>query len=367
MTTSAQLLRPLTLRCGAVVRNRVALAPLTNLQSHADGRCSDEERAWLVRRAAGEFGIVETCASHVTRTGQGFKGQLGVFEAGLLPGLTQLAREIAENQSLGLVQLYHGGVRSPSKLTGQQPISASAFDEDHPKFERPRAATNAEIRALIQDFVAAARLSEEAGFAGVEIHAAHGYLFSQFLSQTMNTRSDAWGGDLVGRARFLRETTRAVREATGDGFIVSVRISPEDFGYARGLDLDESLQIAAWLAEDGIDLLHLSLWDVDKSTAKRPTEHPLPLFRKRVPEAVKLVVAGKIWTAEDAEKALSLGADIVSLGRVAILNPDWPKQVAENSGFEPERGPLTREQLRDLTISDTFVDYLKRFRMVAEQ
>jgi len=366
MTTSAQLLKPITLRCGAVVRNRLALAPLTNLQSHADGRLSDDERAWLVRRAAGEFGIVETCASHVTRTGQGFKGQLGVFEERLLPGLSRLADELSEHRSLGLVQLYHGGVRAPSKLTGQQPISATAFHEAHPKFEQPRAATDTEIRALIADFVAAARLSEEAGFSGVDIHAAHGYLFSQFLSRTMNTRSDAWGGDLTGRARLLRETARAVREATGKGFIVSVRISPEDFGYARGLDLDESLQVAAWLAEDGIDLLHLSLWDVRKPTAKRPDEHPLRLFRERVPEAVKLVAAGKIWTAADAEQTLASGADLVALGRAAILNPDWPKQVADDFHFEPERGPLTREQFHAVAVSDTFVDYLQRFRMVAE-
>ncbi|MEZ4380470.1 MAG: NADH:flavin oxidoreductase [Nannocystaceae bacterium] len=358
------LLTPLALRCGATLRNRVALAPLTNQQSHDDGSLSDDERAWLVRRAAGGFGLVETCASHVNPTAKGFDGQLGIYDDRLLPGLRRLAGEIADEGGLGLVQLYHGGVRSPSRLTGVQPLSASAFDEDRPGFERPRPATDAELRAIIDDFAAAARRAEAAGFAGVEVHGAHGYLFSQFLSRAMNTRDDAWGGDLEGRVRLLREATRAVRQATRAGFIVGVRLSPEDFGFARGLDLDESLQVAAWLAEDGVDFVHLSLWDVRKPTQKYPTEHPLPLFRERLPADVKIVVAGKVWTADEAELVLEAGADVVALGRAAILNPDWPKQVAADPGFAPVRGPLTPAELRAQAISDSFVDYLRRFRDV---
>lgn len=366
MHPTETLLSPLTLRCGATLKNRIALAPLTNQQSHEDGRLSDDEFNFLARRAACGFGLVETCASHVTRTGKGFSGQLGVYSDDLLPGLGRLAGEIASHGAAGLVQLYHGGVRSPSKLTGVQPVSASAFTEDHPKFEQPRALGEDEIHDIIAAFVAAAKRSQAAGFAGVELHGAHGYLLSQFLSRTMNTRKDQWGGTFEGRARLLREVTREVRRQTKPDFIVAVRISPEDFGYAHGLDLDESLQLAEWLAEDGIDLLHLSLWDVRKNTAKRPQEHPLPLFRLRLDNAVKIVVAGKIWTGADAAQVLERGADVVSLGRAAILNPDWPRKFAANKAFEPVRGPLTPAEFGLRAVSPTFVDYLRRFRLVAD-
>ena len=354
------LFSPISFRCGAVAPNRLALAPLTNGQSHADGTLSDDERRWLERRAQGGFGLVETCAAHVSPDGKGFDGQLGVWGDHQLPGLTALAAALASHGALGLAQLYHGGVRSPSKLTGQQPWSASSFDEPRPGFERPRPATDTDLERVQHDFLAAARRTHAAGFAGVELHAAHGYLFSQFLSRTMNQREDDWGGSLVNRARLLRTVARSVRAACPAPFIVGVRLSLEDFGFAHGLDLDEGLQVAAWMAEDGLDFVHLSLWDVRRNTTKRPQEHATTLARAALPPEVRIIVAGKIWTREDAEAQLERGADIVALGRSAILNPDWPKQAAARP-FEPERGPLTPEQLAALTISRSFVTYLRQF------
>ena len=354
------LFSPISFRCGALAPNRVALAPLTNGQSHADGTLSDDERRWLERRAEGGFGVALTCAAHVSADGKGFHGQLGVWGDHLLPGLRELAAGLHERGALGLVQLYHGGVRSPSQHTGQQPWSASSFDETRPGFERPRPATAADLERVQHDFLAAARRSQAAGFAGVELHAAHGYLFSQFLSRTMNQRDDEWGGSLANRARLLRQVARAVRAACPAPFVVGVRLSPEDFGFAHGLDLDESLQVAAWMAEDGLDFVHLSLWDVRRNTAKRPEEHAIPLFRAAIPADVRIIVAGKIWTRADADAQLERGADLVALGRAAILNPDWPRLAAVD-GFEPERGPLSPAQLNALAISDTFVAYLRQF------
>lgn len=357
----ASLFDPIRLPCGAVARNRVWLAPLTNQQSHDDGTCSPEERRWLERRAEGGFGVALTCAAHVSEDGKGFDGQLGVWGDHQLPGLRELAAGIARAGALGLVQIYHGGVRAPSRLTGRQPWSASAFTEDRAGFEPPRAGEPGDIEAAIDAFVRAAVRSREAGFHGVEIHGAHGYLLGQFLSSAMNRRTDEWGGSFENRARLIRTVTRRVRTAVAPPFVVGVRISPEDFGYARGLDLDESLQLAAWLADDGVDFLHLSLWDVFKNSTKRPEEHPIPLFRRALPAHVPLVVAGKIWTRADAEAALDRGADVVALGKSAILNPDWPLQAARDPAFVPERGPLTPDALRERAISDRFVTYLRRF------
>ncbi|MDC0721258.1 NADH:flavin oxidoreductase [Nannocystis bainbridge] len=360
---SGALLSPLRLRNGLVARNRVWLAPLTNQQSRDDGVCSPEEQRWLERRAEGGFSVVETCAAHVSRDGQGFDGQLGVWGDHQLPRLRELAAGITGAGAIGLVQLYHGGVRSPSRLTGQQPWSASSFTEAKPDFEVPRAADVRDIEDALDAFEQAARRAAAAGFQGVELHGAHGYLLGQFLSSAMNQRTDEWGGSFANRARLIRTAVRRVRAATPAQFLVGARISPEDFGHARGLDLDESLQLAAWLAEDGVDFLHVSLWDTRKNTAKRPDQHPVPLFRAALPAGVPLVVAGNIWTRAEAEAQLGLGADFVALGKVAILNPDWPRRAADPA-YEPERGPLTPAQLHDLAISDTFVDYLRRFRTI---
>ena len=354
------LFDPLVFRNGVRARNRAWLAPLTNLQSHADGTLSDDELRWLEARAAGGFGVVETCAAFVAQDGKGWAGELGIAVDAHLPGLTRLAGALAAHGALGIVQLFHGGVRSPSAVSGSQPWSASSWEESTPNFEVPRAATGAEIEAVIERFRDAAFRAHAAGFAGVELHGAHGYLLSQFLSRTMNTRDDAWGGPIEGRARLLRACVRAVRDVVPASFVVGVRLSPEDFGNARGLDLDESLTVARWLADDGIDFLHASLWDVTRNSAKRPEVHVLPQLRAVIPADLPLVAAGKIWTREEAEAVFALGADAVAVGRAGIANPDWPALLEAN--IEPRRPPLSPAELAERALSDKFVAYVRNWK-----
>jgi len=363
---STSLFEPIAFRGGAVAPNRIALAPMTNLQSLADGRLGPDELAWLAMRADGGFGLIETCAAFVAPDGQAWPGELGVHDDACLPGLGRLAERVRRPGALGVVQLFHGGVRAPSSVTGRRPWSASEWHEDAPGFEAPRAATEADITGAIAAFAAAAARCRAAGFGGVELHGAHGYLLGQFLSTTMNRRTDGWGGDLAGRARLIREATRAVRAATPPPFVVGVRISPEDFGQARGLDLDESLQVARWLADDGVDFVHLSLWKSLEPTRKRPDQHPLPLFREAVPGDVRLVAAGKIWTRDDAQRVLDLGADVVSIGRAAIANPDWPRRIVDPA-WQPRRPPLSSAELADRGLAPVFAGYMRRWKgFVAE-
>lgn len=361
---SSRLFEPLTLPSGAVLKNRVALAPLTNQQSHEDGTLSADEERWLLRRARGGFGLVETCAAHVSREGQAFDRQLGIFDDALSPRLGELAAGIRGAGALGIVQLHHGGVRAPSRLTGEQPWSASAFTEEREGFEVPRAASEELIEATIERFAAAAERAARAGFGGVELHAAHGYVLSQFLSRTMNQRVDRWGGSLENRARFLLESLRASRQRTPRGFTIGVRLSPENFGLAHGLDLDETIEVARMLSSEGLDFLHLSLWDVSKNTQKYPEKHALPLFRAALP-GVPILAAGKVWTLAEAEAVLELGADVVALGRAAILNPEWP-ELAKDPAWQPTRPPLTPAEYAELDLGPHFVSYLHKFRdMVA--
>jgi 2,4-dienoyl-CoA reductase-like NADH-dependent reductase (Old Yellow Enzyme family) len=119
--------------------------------------------------------------------------------------------------------------------------------------------------------------------------------------------------------------------------------------------------VARWLAEDGIDFLHLSLWTASNNTKKRPDQHPLPLFREVVPAAVPLIVAGKVWTRAEAEALLALGADAVALGRSAILNPEWPKQ-ARDPGWEPKRPPATIPELLERGLNEKFAGYMRHWK-----
>jgi len=121
-----------------------------------------------------------------------------------------------------------------------------------------------------------------------------------------------------------------------------------------------SLQVARWLADDGVDFIHASLWDVTRMSTKRPASHALTELRAALPRDVAIFAAGKIWSREDAEAAIARGADVVSLGRSAIANPTWPRQVAE--GREVVHPPLTRAQLGDRAVSPVFQEYLTRWK-----
>jgi 2,4-dienoyl-CoA reductase-like NADH-dependent reductase (Old Yellow Enzyme family) len=348
------LYEPLVFRTGLTAKNRLVLAPMTNKQSNDDGSLGEDERRWLLSRAKAGYGIIETCASHVAKDGQGWQGELGIFDDSLLPGLTTLASELRAHGAVSIVQIFHGGLRADAALIGEQPFSAS-------EGQGARAATKEDIARVTQQFVDAADRAKRAGFDGVELHGAHGYLFGQFLSTLDNQRTDEWGGTLENRARLLRDVTRAVRERVGPSFTVGVRISPEDFGQARGIDLDESLQLARWLAEDGIDFLHVSLWRAQLNTRKRPDEHALRLFRAALPDDVRLLTAGSVWTRGEADELLALGADGIALGRSAVVNRDWPT-LARDHAWVPVRPPVTVEHLVANDLSPTFAAYMGNWK-----
>lgn len=354
----APLFAPLTFRNGVVAPNRLWLAPLTNTQSHADGALGDDELRFLARRAEGGFGVVETCAAYVTDDGKAWDGQLGVAHEAHAPGLARLAEAVAGHGALPVAQLFHGGLRAnPELVPGGRTVSASAWEEDGVKTPEP--ATEADLARVVDAFRAAAVRCERAGFAGVELHGAHGYLLAQFLSTTQNRRTDTWGGPLARRARLLRDVFRAVRDATSPRFVVGVRLSPETGGASRGIDLDESLELAGWLGDDGVDFLHVSLWKADANTRKRPDEHPVPLFRAALPRTTPLVAAGNVWTRADAEALLARGADAVALGRAAIANPDWPRAAADAT-WAPARPPLAPAELAARAVGPRFVAYLQK-------
>jgi len=355
MDTSA-LFAPLTFRRGRPMNNRFAVAPLTNLQSPDEGRLSEDEFNWLAMRAKGGFGLVMTCAAHVQRGGQGFPGQLGVFSDDHLPGLTRLASAIKAQGSLAFTQLHHAGIRSPSELIGGQPVGPSDDVETG-----SRAMTGAEVEEAIEAYIAAAERSQKAGFDGVELHGAHGYLIAQFISPEINQRTDRYGGSLENRARFLNEIIDGVRARCGEDFMLGVRISPERFG----LKLAEMRDLAAELLSNGkLEFLDLSLWNVFKEPEEDAFKgQPLVAVFADLPRGeTRVGAAGKIMTPGDAMRTMEAGMDFVFLGRAAILHHDYPQRVLADGGFAPIALPVTKEYLRAEGLGEPFVEYMSGWK-----
>ncbi|MGE0046974.1 MAG: NADH:flavin oxidoreductase [Hyphomonadaceae bacterium] len=349
------LFDPLTFAHGPAMKNRFMLAPLTNSQSHADGVLSDEEFRWLTMRAQGGFGLTMTCAAHVEARGQGFPGQLGVWDDKHIPGLSRLAAEIKKNDSVAIVQVHHAGMRSPADLIGEAPVAPSEDEKTG-----ARALTLDETHRLIENFVAAAVRAEKAGFDGVEIHGAHGYILAQFLSEKSNRREDAFGGAPERRAKIVFDIIDGIRAATRGDFHVGIRLSPERFG----LKLSEIVEVARrLLAEEKIDQLDMSLWDVFKEPAEE--EHQgrslMSFFTELPRNRVRLGAAGKVMTGDDAAQCIERGLDFVVVGRGAILHHDFPERVRADPHFKPISLPVSVDYLAREGLSPRFIQYMRQW------
>lgn len=346
---------------GRPLPNRFMLAPLTNTQSHPDGTLSDEERRFLSMRAAGGFGMVMTCATFVNREGAGFPGQLGAAGEEHLPGLTRLAAELRSAGAVTSVQLHHAGNRSPREVTGMQPVCPSDDAETG-----ARALDAGEVEAVIEDFVAAAERCDRAGFDGVELHGAHGYLLCQFLSPEINRRTDHYGGTLENRSRVLLDIVSGIRDRCRPDFQLGVRLSPERFG----MMLEEIVEVFRWLVDGGnVDFIDMSLWDVDK-TAGRPGESErrlIEVFASQPRGQVRLAVAGKLYDGRAIRRALDDGADIVALGRGAILHHDFPARIAADPDFAARSLPVSPGELAAEGLSPRFVDYMRHWAGFVEE
>ncbi len=339
---------------GPDMKNRFMLAPLTNTQSHTDGTLSDDEYKWLTMRAKGGFGLTMTCAAHVQAIGQGFPGQLGVFSDDHLEGLSRLATAIKQEDSVAICQIHHAGMRSPEDIIGSKPVCPSDNEETG-----ARALSSDEVSQLIEDFIVAAERSEKAGFDGVEIHGAHGYILGQFLSGEINQREDDYGGSLDNRSRIFFEIIDGIRQRCGSNFMVGVRLSPERFG----MKLAEVVEVAQRLMDTGqIDFLDMSLWDVFKEPEEEEMQGKslLSYFTALNRGDVRLGIAGKIRTPAEAEQAMATGVDWIMLGRAAILHHDFPLQQRDNPDFTPVALPVSVDHLKKEGLSDKFVTYMSQ-------
>jgi 2,4-dienoyl-CoA reductase-like NADH-dependent reductase (Old Yellow Enzyme family) len=347
--------QPVRFPCGLSMKNQFMLAPMTNCQSHEDGVLSDAEFRWLTMRAEGGFGLTMTCAAHVQEVGQGFPGQLGIFADRHDEGHRHLAAAIKAQGSLAVIQLHHAGLRSPEDLIGQIPVAPSSDAKSG-----ARALTLEGVVELRDDFIAAAVRAQNAGYDGVQIHGAHGYIIAQFISEQYNRRSDAYGGSLEDRSRLLLEIVRGVREACGPDFLLGVRLSPERFG----MRLKETLKLSQVLIDTGlIDFLDLSLWDCFKQPEEAEHTHHslLDHIAGLTMGDVRLTVAGKIHSGSDVRAVLDAGVDFVTIGRAAILHHDYPHQILADARFEPLQLPVSVAHLESEGLSEVFIEYMRRW------
>lgn len=341
-----------SLRRGPALGSRLALAPLTNLQSLDDGRISDDEFHWLVKRASTGFGMVMTCAASTHLSGKGFPRQLGAHDDIHLPGLERLATALRRAGTVSSLQLQHSGSRAMRELNGGELLGPV----DDAK-RGVRALSTLEVEQAIEDFVQAALRAEKAGFDGVQIHGAHGYLPCQFMDARYNVRTDRFGGSFEGRTRMLIEIVEQVRARTGPEFQIGVRLSPERYG----LDFGEMRQLAALLLRSQlIEYLDISCWDAFKQ-AEDPAWSGRPMlgwFTDLERHGTRLSAAGKLTSGPAVHDCLGMGVDFVFIGRGAILHHDFPRRVARAPDFTSASLPVSRSHLAQEGLGTHFIDYM---------
>jgi 2,4-dienoyl-CoA reductase-like NADH-dependent reductase (Old Yellow Enzyme family) len=353
MMPSRKLFEPLTFARGPAMENRLALSPMTSDQALADGRITDDEVRWIRMRAEGGFGLVMTSASYVQPSGKGGAGQTGIFADDHIEGLAQLAHEIKAQGRVAALQLHHAGYRA-AKRSVPVPVGPS----DDPE-SGSRALTTAEVEQLVEDFIAGAVRAERAGFDGIELHGAHGYLLAQFLSAEDNRRTDRYGGSFENRSRVLFEIIDGVRRACRADMQLGLRLSPERWG----MRIAEIRDLVAELArQDQLDWIDLSLWDALKTPVEKDYQtRPLISWFTNIPRGrMRLGAAGKIMTPAVALALLEAGVDFAFVGRVAILHHDWP-QHARDAAFEPIALPVPSAYLEQQGVGARFLRYLRTF------
>ncbi|MCI3920832.1 NADH-dependent flavin oxidoreductase [Paenibacillus sp. TRM 82003] len=349
------LFQPYAFPGGVQAANRIVMAPMTNFSSNDDGTVSDDELEYYVRRIDG-VGVVVTACAYVTPNGQGFPGEFAADRDEMIPSLRRLAEAIQAKGAKAILQIFHAGRAAPPHLVNGDVVSAGTVAAEQPNAATPRELTDAEVERIVRDFGEATRRAIEAGYDGVEIHGANGYLIQQFFSPHANRRSDRWGGDAEKRLAFPLAVTDAVKSAVAAHakrpFAVGYRFSPEE-GETPGITMTETFRLIDALAEKGLDYLHVSLSEF-WSAPRRGADESKPRIRHivdRVAGRVPVIGVGSIHTPDEAVEALSAGVEFVALGRELIVEPDWVAKVREDR-VDEIRTTLTRNDQAALVVPD---------------
>jgi 2,4-dienoyl-CoA reductase-like NADH-dependent reductase (Old Yellow Enzyme family) len=327
-------------RIGPVeIPNRIVMPPMTTRTADAEGYVTDATLAYYLARARGGVGLITIEMASPEKAGRHRRHEIGIYDDRFLPGLTRLVDQLHRAGSKVSIQLGHGGGHTRIDICGETPIAPSAIP--HPVYETtfetivPEEMTKARIETATTAHVAAAIRAQKAGFDCVEIHAAHGYLISQFHAPFENRRTDEYGGSLENRARFGLDVLRAVKAAI-HGMPVIYRLSVEDF-FPGGLPYNEGRQIAIWAAQAGADALHVTAGHYRSLPSAQIVLPPMSYpdatflhFAAGVKKAIQIpvIAVGRLGDPTTATEAVASGtADFIALGRTLIADPQWVEKL----------------------------------------
>ncbi|WP_323636075.1 NADH:flavin oxidoreductase [Pectobacterium polaris] len=322
------------------LKNRLVVAPMTRVTASVDGIASPRMKAYYEDFARGGFALTITEGIYIDKAWS----QTYAFQAGLVSSEQASAwhavTDAVHNQGGRIfAQIQHSGALSqgnyfldgtvapsPVRPVGQQ----MTFYRGEGEYRIPRALTEEDIQGIIGSFAeAASRAVCEAGFDGVEIHGANGYLLDQFFTDYTNHRTDKWGGDIAGRLSLSLEVIKAVRNRVGKDVPVGIRISQgkvNDFYHKWANGEDDARVVFTLLAESGVDYIHLTEYEAWKPAFEGNPLSLVELARKYAPE-ITIIANGSLHDANRAEEVIQSGADLIALGRGALANHDWPIRI----------------------------------------
>ncbi len=333
-----KLFKPFKLK-DLLLKNRIVMASMGTNLADREGFVTDEMIAYYGERAKGGAGLIMTELVTVEfPRGNGIERQLSISDDKYIPGLRRLTSEVHQHGSKIFVQLNHAGNRAKPDPTGKSvPVSASNIESSVMKVE-PKPLNLKEIEGLVETFGCAARRAKEAGFDGVDLHLAHGYLLCQFLSRITNKRSDEYGGSLENRARFALEVLDQCRREAGEDFVISAKIAGNQYADG-GITPSEAKTLSRLLEKRGIDAIQVSGGDPDSGT--NSTVPPMYSRRGcyvRLAESVKgtvnipVIAVGRINNVRLANLIIERGkADLVAMGRAFLVDPDFPAKALGGS------------------------------------
>jgi 2,4-dienoyl-CoA reductase-like NADH-dependent reductase (Old Yellow Enzyme family) len=349
------LFESIKLAPGLVLRNRIAMAPMTTWSANDDGTVSDEEEGYYRLRVK-DVGLVITGCTHVQENGIGFTGEFAAYDDRFIPSLAKLATAAKSGGAPAILQIFHAGGKTLPTLVSDM-VAASAIESlASPAVPpvRPRALSNQEIVEVIAAFGDATRRAIEAGFDGVELHGAHAFLIQNFFSPYSNRREDRWGGSLENRMRFPLAVVEAVKQAITEHavapFALGYRISVEE-SVEGGLQLTDSLQLIDRLIESGVTYIHASLGSAldQKPEIKQSESSIVSILHNYIDNRVPLIAAGRIKTPQQASQALDNGLSLAAVGQGLVINPGWVALARSNRDSEIQHA-ISSDEASDVGI-----------------
>jgi 2,4-dienoyl-CoA reductase-like NADH-dependent reductase (Old Yellow Enzyme family)/thioredoxin reductase len=316
------------------VKNRIVFPPMGIGRATADGKVTEHHIHWYETRAKGGVGLIIVESTSVSRFGSAGPGFLGIWQDDNIPRLRKLVQTIHDSDSRVFIQLGHAGRQSSTAFTHGARLVAPSAISCPVRGEIPDELSIQKIDEIIREYAEAAIRAQTAGFDGIEIHGAHGYLIAEFMSPYANKRHDAYGGDLRGRMRFPLEIIQAVRTKVGEDFPISFRLSANEY-VPDGNGIEASKRMARLFEEAGVDCLHASagvyesLWSIfpTSGTAEGVNASDAAAIKQVV--GIPVITVGRIKSPEIAEEILKQEkADMVAIGRQLICDPDWPLKAA---------------------------------------